>query len=362
MKRNNIFPLFLGMGLILFSFALSMCKKESKSCKPAPEQQTSSKKKQGFLVKSAAGKFTDEQTYELIRAFKAQAGKNSRSTGWTGDVALDIAEYELEASINFDFDSYGGPDMLDVSLDVSTYPFTIDAADPANLSISSSELNDIYADLQARFNAMISSTLKISAIDIVTYADTDTGQGFFEVTASVMKPNLSGLLYKCTANVWATSQQYANCDWSEVNSFFTCGGNQYPWSPPYGVRADFQAEMNCRDLGYIGCDNGYYFTGITTVNITAGSSYSFLYEGPTVNTLAYCNATASTLLSGATYNTMLANAKSFVLNDCANSSLSLVDNSTIVTSHGVALSFNGYMYWKMSFQKGTRRCKPHIEG
>lgn len=361
MKQHTIFPLFSGMGIILFSLTLSMCKKESKSCKIAPEQSSSGKQKQGVPIKSAADKFTDEQTYELIRAFKAQARKNSRSADWTGDVALDIAEYELEASINFDFDSYGGPDMLDVSLDVTTYPFTVD---PANLSISSTDLNDIYSQLQARFNAMISSTVKISAIDVTTYIDdASTGQGHFEARASVMKPNLSGLLYKCTADVWSPTQQYANCDWTEINSFFSCGLNQFP-AGVTGVRADFQAEMNCRDLAYIGCDNGYYFTGIIPVTFTPGSTYPFLYNGPTVNALDYCNAASSTLLSGATYNGMLASAKSKVLNNCSNSFLSLVDNSTVVTSHGVSLSqsANGYMYWTISFQKGTRRCKPHIEG
>lgn len=363
MKRNNISTLLIGAGAILFAGTLAMCKKDSKSCKTGPDQPSASKGKHGVPIKSAADQFTDEQTYELIRSFKAKTGKNSRSEDWSGDVALDIAEYELEASVNFDFDSYGGADMLDVSQDVSGYPFTIDASDPANLSVSSTELNDIYSDLQARFNAMISTTVKISGIDVTTYVDNATGQGYFEVTASVMKPNLSGLLYKCETNVWNSTQQYANCSWNEINSFFSCGLNQFPTNPPVtGVRADFQAEMNCRDLGYIGCDNGYYFTGITTVTETAYSGHSFLYYGPTVNTLSYCNAAASTLLSGSTYNSMLAGAKSFVLGNCP--PLSLVDNSTVVNTYGVPIpsTANGIMYWDMKFQKGTRRCKPHIDG
>lgn len=369
MKPHPISKFLVGTGVILFATTLTMCKKDSKSCKTAPEQSYPKTDKHGVvqkegMVKSPDYHFSAKQNYDLVKAFKAQADNKARGQGGADDVALDFAQYELEASINFDFDSYGGSSMLEVHQDISIYPFNNDATHPASGYISAEELNDIYDQLRARFNALVSTTVKIAAIDVVAYIDDDSGKGHFEVAASVMQVTAGGTPLRCATAPWAPAATYANCSQAEMNGIFSCGLFSYP-AGVTGVRAQFQAEMNCRDVVYNGCENGYYFPVVTTVSVWPVANDTRLYNGPTTNVLnGYCSAAMGTTLSGAVFNSKLANAKAFVLNDCSNSGLDLVDNSTLINLHGWGISqtANGVMLWELVFQKGVRHCRPDPNG
>lgn len=365
MKRKSISTLFMVTGAVLFAGSFTMCRKDAKTCKASPEQSYPKTDKNGVvqkegMVPSPDYHLTDKQNYELVKAFKARSKTKSRGQGGADDIALDLAQYELEASINFDFDSYGGSSMLDVHQDVSSYSFNSGADHPGSGYISSTELNGIYDQLRARFNAIVSTTVKIAAIDVVAYIDDATGKGHFEVAASVMQTTSAGNPYRCATAPWLANASYAHCSQAEMNGFFSCGLFAYPTGIT-GVRAQFQAEMNCRDLIYAGCDNGYYFASVNTVSVWPVANDTRLYSGPTTNVLnGYCSAAMGTTLSGAVFNNKLANAKAFVLNDCYSSGLDLVDNSTLINLHGWGISqtATGVMLWELVFQKGVRHCRP----
>jgi len=358
MKNKTLKPA-LGMGLIALALGLSMCKKQQVSDQQPDNPATVSKP---GMVPSPDYHLNEAQNYKLVMDFKKSAQLTARGGGSPDSLEVDSAQYTLEAAINFDFDYPANADMLEVSYDVSNYAFNADAsARPSPGYIYRSELNAISAYMHDHFNTILTAGSRIAAIDVVAYIDdAATGEGHFEVTASVMAVN--GQPYRCATNIWNATTNYPNANWSEINGIFNCG--LFTYSQP-GVRLQFQAAMNCRDLYYAGCTNGYYFPVVTTVSSQAAPNDNRLFYATTANALSFCGGTAG-FLSGATYNSKLVNAKNYVLNNVATTpgGVSLVDNSTTVTLGGyqVPQSAAGVLYWTLSFQKGVRNCRPIQNG
>lgn len=367
MKKMKTHALTLVLTISLVS-AFTMCKKETRTCSSPSTSQSLVIDKNGMiekkgLVPSVDYKLSDKENYDLVKAFK-QRKKSAARTGGGGapdSLRVDSAQYMLESSLNFDFDAIGGDGMLDIHSDVATYSFNLDAASRAGYGyLLSSELNMIYDQLRTYYAAMVNTDTKIAAIDVEAFIDDDSGQGHFEVTATVMKTNAITGLYRCTSNIWSPTTNYAGCTSAQIATIFGSCSTGFP-AGLTGVSTRFQAELNCSDKQYIGCLYGYWYPVVNNCfYIPTGMSDTKLYQGPSTTAFNYCSGAASTLQTGASFNSKLANTKVYMPAYIASiwPTQSLIGNSATIIPQNTVGSSGPIIYWLLKFQRGVRTCRP----
>jgi len=355
--KNKILSLSLGRGLLVLAGLLSMCKKDRIDTKPTVQNEVRTETEKPGKVKSPDYHLSDAQNYQLIRSFQQSSGNAARDGGSADSLAVDSAQYTLEASINFDYDRAGGSDKLDIHYDLRTYSFnTSSTSHITNGYIRSTELSSIYHALQMHLDSITNDSVTVAAIDVLAYIDDmTTGAGHFEVTAVVMKAAaVPGTPSLCSTAPW-TSGLVPNCSWAEVNSFLSCSSG---YTTP-GARARFQKEANCRDYYYGGCANGYYFPVVIMVTVS-GAPGGMLYYGPQTTPTAYCTAAPAVCLTAANFNSMLANIKTYVNTFPYLPGTVFVDNSVVIIEKAnIYSATNVEMYWDMTFMRGYRGCRPY---
>jgi len=362
MKHSFLRPA-IGAGLIALALTLGMCKKNPTTCHEPEAKDKPTVNAQGLIdkpgrVKNPEYKLSDKQAYDAVMAFKQLVGSDAQARGGPDSLQLDSALYLIESSINYDYDYPPKVDFLELSEDVSSYNFMAGGSE-ADRYISNAVVNDVNTALHNRYDALMASGAVLMAIDVEAFIDdASTGQGHFEVSASVANINIQP--FRCNTSPWNPNVNYSGASWSYISGLFNCGAATWP-AGLTGADVTFQKGLNCRDLYYNGCANGYWFPVVNTVTkISSGLNDPYLYECQGTSVYNYCTGNSIITKPGSYFNTKLAATRSYIpayINSMWPGQ-TFVDNSALIFNQNTVSTSGTVIYWLLKYQRGVRNCRP----
>ncbi len=352
------------------------------TCKKAPdvgldnrlETKISSSGEKKVKVISPNYNFSSQQVCKLIRTFKSEKQIEAKSTELEIDsdsLQLDSAQYLLEATINFDFDSESD-DATKTEYVVSTYTFNYIFNETTNeYKISTSDLIDVYDQISNSLNNIISEdSTYISAVDVQGYI-TEENLAYFEVTTAKM---LRSYIFKCNYFTGYNSSflyyLLAPSTAIQLRLPFSCVIDPATTAASGGFQDasnTFGSKLNCKDT-YRKChqqgSKGFYSQVtnpfVYSPNSNTDVNLPFITLQPQAN---YCNGTYWSNInyfSGSQILSFLSNSHNLI-SASASGSYQLIDNGASITpifnGPGVSSPYNLSYYWQLTWMNGIWGCK-----